>query len=546
MHLFTPSWEPGIRDRFIVILCLLIFKSFNPVATAQLLYVVNNNSHDISVINPATNEVIKTFAAGSGPSNITGSLDGNRIYIANSGSDCITVLNPTTLDIVAILPSYAHPREVKISPDGRWLYVLNTDGRNILIYNTATNQPVGIIRVKNNSKGMSISSDGTRIFLTTGSSSVNPTDQASYIDVINTTSRKIEASIPIDIDPENTVLSPDGSHLYVTHSNGNLDPQLLNISVINTSTNQLEDKIPIGGATFGIAASPDGAHLYVTKFFTNQVIVISTSSKKIIATIPVESFPNSIIFSPDGSNVYVSHSTSNNVLVINSASNKVKSTVQVGDYPMSFWISKGASPSSPNYEGFLDKVECGTIRGWVWDSKRPNTPLTVEFSSDGSVIGTALANIYRQDLKDAGKGNGEHVYNFTTPNQLKDGKPHSISSKVQGSNYILKWNPKPLTCPAPGRLGADSIKQNSAWSAVLLGNPVESGVVEVQIKGAQGQPVKLLLIDSEGQIVGQSQVTISEGVERHRLKLGKKPAGLLLLQVSTSTYSQTLKVITSN
>lgn len=543
MRLFISPWKLHFLLRLRVIPGLFILTTFFPFVQAQPLYVVTGNSHDISVIDPATNQVTKTFAAGSGPSSITGSLDGSRLYIANSGSDCITVLNTATLDIVSILPCYAHPREIQISPDGRWLYVLNTDGRNILIYNTTTNQPVGMIAVKNNSKGMSISSDGKRIYLASGSSSVFPTDLASFIDIINISSRTIEASVPVDLDPSSTALSSDGGHLYVTHSNANLDPKLLNISVINTTTLQLEAKIPIGEATLGIAASADGAYLYATKPFQNQVIVISTSLNKIVASIPVDSYPSSVIFNSDDSNVYVSHPTTDKVSVISTATHKVISTVSAGSYPMAFWMPKEPAPATPNYQGFLDQVECGTIRGWVWDSKRPNTPLTVEFTADGQVIGTALANRFRQDLKDAGKGNGEHMYIFTTPNQLKDGKSHSISAKVQGTSYTLKWAPKSLICPAPGRLAADTTNSNSAWSAVVLGNPIERGVVEVELQGAQRQSVRLLLVDSKGQIVSQKQVTITERVERHRLPLNQKHSGLLLLQVSAPTYSKTIKVV---
>jgi hypothetical protein len=68
-----------------------------------------------------------------------------------------------------------------------------------------------------------------------------------------------------------------------------------------------------------------------------------------------------------------------------------------------------------SFEGYLDKVECTSLRGWVWDRGKPNTPLTVEFYTDGTVWGSVVANIYRDDLKAAGKGNGVHAYNFTVP-----------------------------------------------------------------------------------------------------------------------------------
>ncbi|RRB00009.1 putative Ig domain-containing protein [Larkinella rosea] len=113
------------------------------------------------------------------------------------------------------------------------------------------------------------------------------------------------------------------------------------------------------------------------------------------------------------------------------------------------------SVPSGNFEGYLDKVECNSLRGWVWDRNQPNTPLTVEFLQGSSLasatpVGTTLANIYRTDLKDAGKGNGTHGYVFSTPESLKDNQTHTLWGRVQGSNYVLMWAPKNLTCEGSG------------------------------------------------------------------------------------------------
>jgi hypothetical protein len=72
-----------------------------------------------------------------------------------------------------------------------------------------------------------------------------------------------------------------------------------------------------------------------------------------------------------------------------------------------------------SFEGYLDKVECGTIRGWVWDRNKPNTPVTVEFYTGSTVWGSVVANIYRDDLKTAGKGNGAHAYSFEVPTSVE-------------------------------------------------------------------------------------------------------------------------------
>jgi hypothetical protein len=41
--------------------------------------------------------------------------------------------------------------------------------------------------------------------------------------------------------------------------------------------------------------------------------------------------------------------------------------------------------------------------------------VTVEFYTGNTVWGSVVANIYRDDLKNAGKGNGAHAYSFEVP-----------------------------------------------------------------------------------------------------------------------------------
>ncbi|MGM9510463.1 putative Ig domain-containing protein [Larkinella sp. GY13] len=191
-----------------------------------------------------------------------------------------------------------------------------------------------------------------------------------------------------------------------------------------------------------------------------------------------------------------------------------------------------------SFEGYLDKLDCGGIRGWVWDRNKPNTPLTVEFYLEGSgtVLGSALANIYRQDLKDAGKGNGAHAYNFSPPGSVTNGT--LIRARVLGSTYDLKGSPRAYQC-APARLSAETASQ---LAVTVLGNPVSDQVV-VEIRGAEGQPLRLQLTDASGRLIGQRHVPEAGLVERHQFDVSQQAPGLLFLRVTNSTQSAFLKLI---
>ncbi|RRB07836.1 hypothetical protein [Larkinella rosea] len=158
-----------------------------------------------------------------------------------------------------------------------------------------------------------------------------------------------------------------------------------------------------------------------------------------------------------------------------------------------YWVVPLVSGS---FDGFVYGADCSTFRGWAWDRKKPNTPLTVEFYRDrsGTVLGSTIANIYRQDRKDAGKGNASHAYNFSPPGSVTSGA--LIRARVLGSTYELKRGVKAYQC-APARLSAET---GSQLQVMVLGNPVFDQV-EVEIRGAERQPLRLQMTDASGRLV---------------------------------------------
>ncbi|GAB3266766.1 hypothetical protein GCM10027347_34990 [Larkinella harenae] len=118
--------------------------------------------------------------------------------------------------------------------------------------------------------------------------------------------------------------------------------------------------------------------------------------------------------------------------------------------------TSGGPVVTGDFEGYLtQEANCNTFSGWVYDRNRPNMTFSVEFFegasiASGTLVGSILAKDYRQHLKDAGKGNGEHWYEFPIPESLKDNQPHTIWARVQGSTYVLIWAPKTIRCAGSG------------------------------------------------------------------------------------------------
>ena len=113
-----------------------------------------------------------------------------------------------------------------------------------------------------------------------------------------------------------------------------------------------------------------------------------------------------------------------------------------------FGTPKTIMCAGPVYEGFLDTADCNVIGGWAWDKTQPNTPINVDVYVDNDSFRSieAPADKFRQDLLNAGKGNGFHAYVFSTPTFLKDGHPHVIRVRFPGTLVDLSSSPKSINC----------------------------------------------------------------------------------------------------
>jgi RHS repeat-associated protein len=128
---------------------------------------------------------------------------------------------------------------------------------------------------------------------------------------------------------------------------------------------------------------------------------------------------------------------------------------------------------SPAYQGSFDGVDCNVISGWAWDANQPNTAINVDIYDGNTLIETVAANQFRQDLLNAGIGNGIHGFSVATPASLKNGVAHSVHVKIAGMSTELSFSPKSITCSTPASSayggwldGADcNVISGWAWDA---------------------------------------------------------------------------------
>jgi YVTN family beta-propeller protein len=110
----------------------------NPVASLHQIYVANGDSDSISVIDTATNKVVRTIdlapyegaPVGSNPDALTVSPDGRSLYVSNGGNNDVVVIDLASGEdaIQGMIPTAWYPSGVALSHDAKTLYVINAKG----------------------------------------------------------------------------------------------------------------------------------------------------------------------------------------------------------------------------------------------------------------------------------------------------------------------------------------------------------------------------------------------------------------------------------
>src|SRR5712691_7370000 len=129
------------------------------------VYVTNEWSGDLTVINGDTHTAIGTYKLGKRPRGIQASPDGKSLYVALSGSppappgtdektlpppdraaDGIGEIDANTYQVMRIIQAGNDPEQVAVSDDGTRLYVANEDAAQTSVVDLASGTVVARVK----------------------------------------------------------------------------------------------------------------------------------------------------------------------------------------------------------------------------------------------------------------------------------------------------------------------------------------------------------------------------------------------------------------
>jgi YVTN family beta-propeller protein len=305
------------------------------------VYVTNEVSGDLSVIDPATHRAIATLPLGKRPRGIRVAPDRAQLYIALSGSpisppgtdestlpppdrtaDGIGVVDVQTLTLRTILRGPQDPEQTSVSRDGARLYIANEDKATASVLEIASGKTIGEFEVGGEPEGVTTSADGRFVYVTS--------EEHNQVSVIDTAANRVIKQFAVGPRPRDTAFLPDSSRAYVTSENG------ASISVVDTSSHTVIETIKLTGENvrpMGAVVSPDGQRLYVSTGRGGTVISIDTKTNNPAGAVAVGTRPWGLALSPDGTRLYTANGPSNDVSVVDTGTFTLQAKIPVGQSP---------------------------------------------------------------------------------------------------------------------------------------------------------------------------------------------------------------------
>jgi YVTN family beta-propeller protein len=311
-------------------------------SSAPRIYVTNEVSGDLTVIDSGTYKLIATIPLGKRPRGIHASPDHKTLYVALSGSpiagpdvdestlpppdksaDGIGVFDVAQGRLLRVIHGGSDPENFDVSKDGKYLYISNEDVEAVSILDIASGTVVKTLKVGAQPEGVKVTPDGKHVWITS--------EEAGTISVLDPVAGKIIAIFKVGHRPRSVAFLPDGSRAYINAENDGA------VVLADAKKNRMIKAISLGKPgvikPMAVLLSPDATRLYVSTGRGHIVFTIDTATDTVQGSVEVGQRPWGIALSPDAKILYSANGPSNDISVVDLTTNTVRQKIRAGTGP---------------------------------------------------------------------------------------------------------------------------------------------------------------------------------------------------------------------
>jgi YVTN family beta-propeller protein len=282
------------------------------------VYIANYFADSVTVIDGATDNVIAVMAAGDGPRAFAFSTKQNKMYCANEISGTVTVIDGVTNKVVATIKVGSTPRVLCYNPKDDKIYCPNAGSKNLSVIDCATDIVVETVATGNTPRGVDYNEASNTVYCSNYSS-----DNITVIDGIT---NKVVTTITVGDGPTAMFYCPEGSKMYCTNvgAPGPNTPKDCSVSVIDAITHKVLKTITAGDEPTAFCYSPRNKKLYWVDEWSHRVSVVDVFKDEVIKTISLGTGtvqPVDMCYNPVNERMYTANRLTYNLTVITDSLN---------------------------------------------------------------------------------------------------------------------------------------------------------------------------------------------------------------------------------
>jgi YVTN family beta-propeller protein len=254
-----------------------------PVAMAintqtNKIYVVNENSNSVTVIDGATNGTT-AVATGASPRALALNQVTNKVYVANDSSNTVTVIDGATNHTTSF-PVGSYPCALDVNAVTNKIYVSNYDSNSLTIVDGATNTRT-TMGVGRHPCPVAVDSATNKIYIGNRSDGT--------VTVLDGATNSAQL-VTVGADPREIAIDHYLNRVYVANN------QVGTVSVIDGVTHGVQT-VTVGSYPQSLAVDPVHNRVYVANSGSDNATIIDGNTLA-TATVPVGSAPNSVTVDP--------------------------------------------------------------------------------------------------------------------------------------------------------------------------------------------------------------------------------------------------------
>lgn len=253
------------------------------------LYIADQSKNRILILDPSTRKFLGQIdlPARCAPKGLAGIPAGKFIYVANNGTNDVAIIETATGKILVRTKVPVGPGRISVTPDGVYLVVLSVTTGELSVVATYNQKLTGTVKVGSVPTCVITPKQGKIAYVSNRNSNT--------VSVVDLTKRTLLRTVQVGNGPTGLALSSDEKKLFVANGRDNT------IAVYETQTfNKTgEIKLPLDMDFPGcLCLTPDDRHLIVTSQQTGIVGVIDTQKMEITKHIDLGHPVHEVIWLP--------------------------------------------------------------------------------------------------------------------------------------------------------------------------------------------------------------------------------------------------------